>query len=498
MLALEERFMIREMYRKGVSMSEIARRTGRDRKTIRQTISALDLSPPKQPRQVKVCKIDPYALYVEQRMAEGVLNARKRYGEILTQGYPGKESKVREFVHERRPEKEPTGSIRFETAPGEQGQVEWGYFGFITDHGRVRRLYAFVMTLGWSRASYLRFTIAADTTWFIRCHLHAFASLGGVPKHLLYDNLKSVVARRDADDVVHWNPRFLDFADVAGCSPQARPPLSASNEGQGRERREICAGERATPGLHFSDLEDLNTQALAWLNTTANPRVHGTTGEVPFTRLRAEGLQETSKALTYDTSVMTTRRSSKDCVISYGGNLYSVPAAYARKTHEAQNHGSGGVGDWFGSRSRTGAPSHLAWKARAQCAGGTLLGAWNPCPTHRAGLGPAGDSSSCYLDVPGCARRRSASPLRLRSTALGGVMNEHHYEHLQAMLERLKLTHVPGRLDQLAEEGAPRELDLRGVSGSRARRGGERPRGARCDHENTPGSLSLRQNARSV
>jgi len=86
------------------------------------------------------------------------------------------------------------------------------------------------------------------------------------------------------------------------------------------------------PGLHFRDLEDLNTQALAWLNTTANPRVHGTTGEVPFTRLRSEGLQPADKALTYDTSVLITRRSSKDCFISYGGNLYSVPAAYARKT----------------------------------------------------------------------------------------------------------------------------------------------------------------------
>jgi hypothetical protein len=86
------------------------------------------------------------------------------------------------------------------------------------------------------------------------------------------------------------------------------------------------------PGLHFRDLDDLNNQALAWLNTTANPRVHGTTGEVPFTRLRSEGLQPAEKALGYDTSVLTTRRSSKDCVISYGGNLYSVPAAYARKT----------------------------------------------------------------------------------------------------------------------------------------------------------------------
>lgn len=224
MLALEERFMIREMYRKGVSISEIARRTRRDRKTIRQVVNTRELAPAKRARQVKVCKIDPYAPYLEQRMAEGVLNARKLYGEILAQGYPGKESKVREFVHERRPDKDPMGSVRFETAPGEQGQVDWGYFGFIVHHGHTYRLYAFVMTLGWSRASYLHFTIAADTTWFIRCHLHAFAYLGGVPRRLLYDNLKSVVLSRDADDVVHWNPRFLDFADLAGFAPQACKP----------------------------------------------------------------------------------------------------------------------------------------------------------------------------------------------------------------------------------------------------------------------------------
>jgi len=76
MVALEERFMIREMYRKGISMSEIAHRTGRDRKTIRQIVTAPELTAPRQPRQAKACKIDPYAPYLERRMAEGVLNAR--------------------------------------------------------------------------------------------------------------------------------------------------------------------------------------------------------------------------------------------------------------------------------------------------------------------------------------------------------------------------------------------------------------------------------------
>jgi hypothetical protein len=140
-----------------------------------------------------------------------------------------------------------------------------------------------------------------------------------------------VVLSRDAEDVIHWNPRFLDFADVAGFAPQACKPYRPQTKGKVENGVKYVRGN-FWPGLHFRDLEDLNTQALVWLNTTANARIHGTTGEVPFTRLAAEGLQSADKALTYDTSVLTTRRSSKDCFISYGGNLYSVPALYARKT----------------------------------------------------------------------------------------------------------------------------------------------------------------------
>lgn len=74
-------------------------------------------------------------------------------------------------------------------------------------------------------------------------------------------------------------------------------------------------------------------------------------------------------------------------------------------------------------------------------------------------------------------------------------MNDHGYDHLQTILERLKLARVPEQLDQLARSSSQRELDLCRVSGSRARCGSERPRRARRDHENTAGSLSLRQNA---
>ena len=68
-----------------------------------------------------------------------------------------------------------------------------------------------------------------------------------------------------------------------------------------------------------------------WLNTVANCRVHGTTGDIPFIRLPREGLQSAEKAQSYDTSVLLTRHASRDCTISYEGNLYSVPAAFAQK-----------------------------------------------------------------------------------------------------------------------------------------------------------------------
>lgn len=132
--------MIKDMYRKGVSMSEIARRTGRDRKTIRQIVTAPRLPVAPAPRKPKPWKIDPYILYLEQRMEEGVLNARKLSGELVNLGYPGGETQVRGFVQKHRPERGASATTRFETAPGEQGQVDWAHFGFITHHGQTCRL----------------------------------------------------------------------------------------------------------------------------------------------------------------------------------------------------------------------------------------------------------------------------------------------------------------------------------------------------------------------
>jgi transposase len=129
--------------------------------------------------------------------------------------------------------------VRFETEPGEQAQVDWAHFGFIVHEGRRRPLYAFLMTLGWSRAMYVEFTVSADEGWFLRCHLHAFHYFGGIPEEVLHDNLKTAVLSREADGTIHWQPRYLDFAHYYGFTPRGLPALPSANQGQGRERHPL-------------------------------------------------------------------------------------------------------------------------------------------------------------------------------------------------------------------------------------------------------------------
>jgi len=334
MLKVETRFMIKDLYRRGVTISEIARITGHSRRTIRAIVNG-PVSPPPQKRKARARKLDPFVPYLEERIEEGVLNCNKLLDEIRRQGYQGGRSLVKTFVQPYREARRQEATVRYETAPGEQAQVDWAHFGFIEHHGRRRRLYAFMMTLGWSRASYLEFTVSADAAWWLRCHVHAFHYFGGVPGVVLHDNVKTAVLEREADGTIHWNPRYLDFADYYGFSPRACRPYRAQTKGKVESGIRYVRGN-FWPGLRFVDLADLNRQAWDWLDGTANLRVHGTTGEVPFDRLLLEGLQPLDGKPDYDTSLIAFRRSTKDCFVSYDGNYYSVPADYARKTLEVK------------------------------------------------------------------------------------------------------------------------------------------------------------------
>jgi transposase len=330
MLGVETRFMIKELYRKGLSISEIARQTGHDRKTVRKAINGELIVKRKPAPMPRPRKLDAYTDYLQQRMGEGVYNARKLYREIQERGYTGGVTQVILYVQPFRPPRQERATVRFETEPGQQAQVDWGNFRYERPDGAEKSLYCFVMALGWSRAMYVEFTVQGDTVSFIRCHLHAFAYFGGVPREMLHDNLKSAVIRREADGTIHFNERYLDFALATGFAPKPHRPYRPQSKGKVESGVRYVEGNFWT-GLHFEDVDDINAQARVWLDTVANPRVHGTTGERPFDRLPLEGLQPLPDR-PFDTSIISYRRAGRDCLVRYQNNSYSVPAAWAGQT----------------------------------------------------------------------------------------------------------------------------------------------------------------------
>lgn len=329
MLGVENRFMMKDMYRRGISISEIARQTGHDRKTVRKAIKG-ELLATRRKAPAKSRKLDPYVDYLQHRMAEGVYNARKLYREIQAGGYPGGLTQVILYVQAFRPARQAQATVRFETEPGQQAQVDWGSCGYIDGEACRKTLYCFVMTLGWSRALYVEFTTNGDTGSFIRCHQHAFEYFGGVPREVLHDNLKSAVIDRDTEGTIRFNARYLDFALVMGFMPRPHHPYRPQTKGKVESGVRYVKGNFWV-GLHFTDVEDINDQARVWLETVANPRVHGTTGVTPFSRLPAEQLQPLP-AQRFDTSSISYRQVGQDCLVSYQGNRYSVPAAYVGQT----------------------------------------------------------------------------------------------------------------------------------------------------------------------
>lgn len=330
------------MYRRGVSISEIARQTGHTRKTVRKYVHTRQ-PPAYKPRPKRPSILDPYKPYLRRRMGEGVFNCSKLWDEIKRQGYRGGKTILKEFIKPYRDARKELATVRFETEPGKQAQIDWAHFGEIFHEGRERKLYAFIMTLGYSRAMYLEFTTSQDTEHFFQCQMNAFRYFGGVPGEILVDNLKSAVLWRDGPRV-GWNPRYLDFAAHYGFIPRACWPYRPQTKGKTENGVGYVRGNFWV-GLHYLDLADLNEQARAWLDGVANVRVHQTTRAIPFVRLQEERekLIPIDEVAPYDTSYVSERKVTKDCLVSYQGVHYSVPHRYVGKVVTVREPLAGGV-----------------------------------------------------------------------------------------------------------------------------------------------------------
>ncbi|MDQ0191474.1 IS21 family transposase [Alicyclobacillus cycloheptanicus] len=285
-------------------------------------------------RLVKVCvnlgamrgsKLDPFKPYIQEQMQKGVLNAVRLLRDLRAQGYTGEVTILREYMRPLRPVVKAVATVRFETDPGKQAQIDLGEFPYIGLDQKRHKAICFVMVLSYSRMLYLEYIRGSDQLSILQALRNALEYFGGVPVTILSDNCKPLVLSNDGQGNVEFTPEYLDFAKYYGFLPKACKPYRSRTKG--KIERPIRYIRQSFWPVEFVDSADLNRQAFLWRDTVANARVHATTHAVPLDRFAEEKLTPLPVA-TYPLSQHEFRKVANDCRVSWKANFYSVPWQY--------------------------------------------------------------------------------------------------------------------------------------------------------------------------
>ena len=311
----------------GWRIETVARRFGVHHSVVRRVLRAQAVEKPPTKSA-----LDPFKPYIVRRLLElPALTGMRLYNELRERGYAAGLAQVRRYVAKLRPARGRKVYLRVEVEPAEQAQVDWGAFGHMRVGAAQRPLSVFSMVLSWSRALFIDFSFDQQMETFLRMHRRALEFFGGVPRRILYDNLKSVVLHH-VGSTVQFNPRFLHFAGHYLFEPTAAPVRYP--EAKGRVESSIKYIRHSFfYGRSFASLADLRAQAAAWRDQTANERIHATTRERPSERLLTESVR--LRALPehpFDTDLVLPVLVSKEARVRLDSNTYSVPPEYVGQT----------------------------------------------------------------------------------------------------------------------------------------------------------------------
>jgi transposase len=291
MYGREKRVLLREYLNHGWSKSALAQKLGISRRTIYHWIDTgqldrdLDAEAVRYKSRPEVArKTDPYRGIIDARLeAFPRLSAVRLYQEILSAGYSGGYTQLKEYVRQVRPVTvEPL--VRFETPAGQQAQVDFAHFRLPWG-----RRWALLVLLSYSRLLWLRFFPRQTMHTLFRGLEQAFTCFGGVPREVLFDQMKAVILedqRLEGGPLVE-NLEFLRFAHHWQFRPRACRAYRAKTKGK-VERPIRYLRENFFYGRSFLNDADLDAQAQRWLNEVANVRVHATTGQRPVDRFQQQ------------------------------------------------------------------------------------------------------------------------------------------------------------------------------------------------------------------
>jgi transposase len=288
---------------------------------------------------------------------------------------------------------EARATVRFETAPGEQLQIDFGEKRVVIG-GAVVRVHLFVATLGYSRRNFvMAFDNQRQGSW-LRGIEAAFVHFGGVPAQLLLDNARALVEHHDVETrEVRFNARFHAFCRYWGVRPQACAPYRARTKGKDENGVGYVKGN-ALAGREFASWEALHAHLAWWLREIADVRIHGTTGEAPIARFRAAeaaALKPLAGKPPFVQERELSRRVHSDACVEVDTNRYSVPWQWIG--HQVRVHVAGQqVHIYHGEQAlavhaqRTGRRQRSIQRAHLE----GIVGAW---PKRQAPPVPAPESA---------------------------------------------------------------------------------------------------------
>lgn len=244
------------------------------------------------------------------------IKAKQVFLRLRERGVETSQRTVSKYTKDLR-RKKPKTYWELEFLPGEEAQVDW----FFINHPKLGKLCGFAMVLSYSRCLFAHLFPRHAFEFFIEGHLMAFNTMGGLPRALRFDNLRTVVLKRQP---LTYNPAFLEFArhfnfEIRLCN------LAAGNE-KGRVERSIRSLRDGFFNIatHIDSLKALNSALHEWVEQK-NKTVHRGTLKIPQDQIGLEKLRLPPQSPWINCSVHPPKRPTKTALVIFDTNRYSVP-----------------------------------------------------------------------------------------------------------------------------------------------------------------------------
>lgn len=272
-----------------------------------------------------VSTVEPYRELVVKLRKQGVEIAAI-HERLKEREYEGSYASVYRFVRSLEP-LTPDATVRVETRPGEEAQVDFGYAGKMINPatGKLQKAWAFVMTLSWSRHMYVEFVFDQRVETWLQAHRNGLTFFGGVPQRIVVDNLKAAILRACWHDPL-VQQSYRECAEHYGFLISPCRPGTPEHKGKVEQGGVHYVKRNFLGGREPTTISQANRDVRRWLSTTAGNRIHGTMKERPLERFDVErrAMQPLPRA-GYDMAVWKEVKLHRDCHLVFEQAYYSAP-----------------------------------------------------------------------------------------------------------------------------------------------------------------------------